>query len=151
MSANELTEMETRSSSDSGSVNGDNVTRKPKSTKSCNMTNCKYQVVADCLQETGFKITTDRTMCNLFWIDKGVSTERILDMYNEYNAGKSTKRLIIFPECTKSAEKTTWPAMSIAYHAYFQKRSDSFLKHGFFPSKRASSCYITRQKGILHL
>lgn len=55
---------------------------------SCNITNCKYEVVAECIYKSdvigaqlmGLKITNDDVNYNLFWIDTGVSVERLLDM-----------------------------------------------------------------------
>lgn len=45
-----------------------------------NMTNCKYEVVQSCCKNFGFKIVDDPKLWSLFWIDTGVSIERILDM-----------------------------------------------------------------------
>jgi hypothetical protein len=46
----------------------------------CNISCCKYPVIEECLTDFGFKVTESSTEWTLFWIDTGVSIERILDM-----------------------------------------------------------------------
>lgn len=53
---------------------------KKKKTISANITNCKYDVVAECVANAGMKMTLDAHNYTLFWIDTGVSVERLLDM-----------------------------------------------------------------------
>ena len=56
--------------------------KKKKSIKSLtiNLTNCKYEIVKKCAIEYGFKMSVDPKKWFLFWIDTGVSVERILNM-----------------------------------------------------------------------
>jgi hypothetical protein len=60
-----------------------------KKIPSCNINNCKYDIVSECTefiinylgaQLMGLKITNDDVNYNLFWIDTGVSVERLLEM-----------------------------------------------------------------------
>lgn len=45
----------------------------------CNIDFCKYDIVRECLLNSGFKIT-ESSKYNLMWIDTGVSVDRLLDM-----------------------------------------------------------------------
>ena len=47
----------------------------------CNLTSCKYEVVNECVTNFGFKLTQDPTQWILYWIDTGISVERLLEMF----------------------------------------------------------------------
>ncbi|EGF78801.1 hypothetical protein BATDEDRAFT_26123 [Batrachochytrium dendrobatidis JAM81] len=45
-----------------------------------NLTNCKYDIVKECATLFGCKLVEDPLSWHLFWIDTGVSMERVLEM-----------------------------------------------------------------------
>ncbi|KAJ3098341.1 Tubulin polyglutamylase ttll6 [Phlyctochytrium planicorne] len=45
-----------------------------------NTTNCKYDIVRACSKKCGFKVVEDMETWSLFWIDTGVSVQRVLEM-----------------------------------------------------------------------
>jgi hypothetical protein len=51
-----------------------------KSKLAANIDNCKYDVVREQVLKYGMEIVQEDSPWNLFWIDTGVSFERILTM-----------------------------------------------------------------------
>ncbi|KAJ3202966.1 Tubulin polyglutamylase ttll6 [Dinochytrium kinnereticum] len=45
-----------------------------------NTTCCKYDIVRNCSRKCGFRVVDDMEQWSLFWIDTGVSVQRVLDM-----------------------------------------------------------------------
>jgi tubulin polyglutamylase TTLL6/13 len=53
---------------------------KKKKSLTVNATACKYDIVKDCAESLGFRLVTDPKKWCLYWIDTGVSLQRILEM-----------------------------------------------------------------------
>lgn len=54
--------------------------KKRKQSVTLNATTCKYDVVKNCAISMGYTLVSDLKQWSLFWIDTGVSIERILEM-----------------------------------------------------------------------
>ncbi|KAJ3241265.1 Tubulin polyglutamylase ttll6 [Chytriomyces hyalinus] len=55
-------------------------TKGKKKKLTVNTTNCKYDIVRQCTTEHGLRIVGDSEPWSLFWIDTGVSVQRVLEM-----------------------------------------------------------------------
>ncbi|KAI8835404.1 tubulin-tyrosine ligase family-domain-containing protein, partial [Chytriomyces cf. hyalinus JEL632] len=55
-------------------------TKAKKKKLTVNTTNCKYDIVRQCTTEHGLRIVGDSEPWSLFWIDTGVSVQRVLEM-----------------------------------------------------------------------
>jgi hypothetical protein len=63
-----------------GELAAPNRKRSRKKALHLNATACKYDIVKTCAKRVGFKLVEDMKNWSIFWIDTGVSVERILEM-----------------------------------------------------------------------
>lgn len=99
---------------------------KKKKELTLNASACKYDVVKDCAASLGFSLVNDFKNWNLFWIDTGVSLERILEM-------EAYQKINHFPGMSEICRKN----LLARNLSKIQKRSefDFFPKSWILPSE----------------
>ncbi|KND00368.1 uncharacterized protein SPPG_04692 [Spizellomyces punctatus DAOM BR117] len=111
-----------------------------------NTVNCKYDVVRDCCQRLGYRVVDDLEPWMLFWIDTGVSVERVLGM-------KPYQKINHFPGMHEICRKDRLARNLGRLSRLFPKDANFFPKTWILPSEwadfqiahrssRRRQCYI---------
>ncbi|KAI8920437.1 tubulin-tyrosine ligase family-domain-containing protein [Entophlyctis helioformis] len=93
-----------------------------------NLTNCKYDIVRECVVNHGCKVVDDPTAWSLFWIDTGVSLERVLEM-------KAHQRINHFPGMHEICRKDHLARNLGRLSRLFPKDYNFFPKTWMLPSE----------------
>ncbi|KAI8916035.1 tubulin polyglutamylase TTLL6-like protein [Gorgonomyces haynaldii] len=120
--------------------------KKQKKTMLCNLTSCKYDIVQQSVQSSGFKLTLDPTNWLLLWLDTGVSVERLLEM-------KAYQRINHFPGMHEICRKDNLARNVSRLSRLFPKSFGFFPKTWILPhdwnefllhTKAKKGCYIAK-------